>query len=274
MPAKKRKRGNINKVRGYLEGKKNSILEEISVLSYVTKPKLAGDQVDPRVVAYSDPNSHITEQYRALRTNIISLSPENPVRTFLVTSALRGEGKTISACNLGLIFSKEMEKKVILIDGDMRKSSIHRIFGLNKSPGLSEILSGQAIEDDFFHRPTVENLYVIPSGAPPANPAELLGSVKMKELVVKLRENFDWIIFDVAPILAVTDAGVLGKLLDGSIMVVKAGKTQAVDVERAYSLLLEANANPIGSILTSVVTYIPYYLYRYRYMYSTHYHGA
>ena len=272
--AEKQQKLSLRKVREYVQSKKSSLLDEISVLSYVTKPRRDQHEIDPRVVTATDVQSHIAEQYRSIRTNISSLSPEKPVRSFLITSSLRGEGKTISACNLATAFSQEVDKKTILVDADMRKSNIHRVFGLKKEPGLSELLTGKADLDDFIKKPVVENLYIISGGKAPANPVELLGSKRMKQMHERLREEFDWVIFDIAPILAVTDAGVLGSILDGSIMVVKAGKTQAVDVERAYSLLLEANAQPIGSILTGVITYIPYYLYRYRYMYSHHYYGT
>ncbi len=262
------------KIRSYFRNKKNALLDEMSVISYVTKPAAAGGEYDPRVVTLTDPKSHISEQYRSIRTNIASLFPENPVRAFLITSSLRGEGKTVTAANLAAAFSQEVGEKTILIDADLRKPNVHRVFHLDKDPGLSDILTGQEEVDRFLEKPAVENLYIIPAGKSPANPSELLGSARMEDLIGRLKEEFKWVIFDMSPILAVTDPGVLGNLLDGSIIVVKAGRTQAVDVERAYSLLLEANAKPMASILTGVITYIPYYLYRYRYMYSHQYYNA
>jgi len=265
---------NPGKILQYLRDKRNTILDEMSVISYVTKPYIEGEGVDPRVVTLNDPKSHISEQYRSIRTNITSLSPENPVQAFIITSSLRGEGKTVTSANLAMAFSQEVEKKTILIDADLRKPNIHRLYNVRKDPGLSDILSGTMEVDRFLEKPAVDNLYIIPAGKSPANPSELVGSTRMKELIARLKEEFQWIIFDMAPILAVTDAGVLGSLVDGSIVVVKAGRTQAVDVERSYSLLLEANANPMASILTGVITYIPYYLYRYRYIYSHQYYST
>ena len=273
MPEDKAK-FNLKAVKDYLQSKKDEVLTDVSVGSYVTKPRESESAVDPRVVVWADPKSHITEQYRSLRTNIISLSPESPVQAFLITSSLRGEGKTISSANLAMVFAQDTEKKTILIDADLRKPNLHRVFGIPREPGLAEILSERASLQDFIAKPMVDNLYVIPAGRAPANPAELLNSSRMQKLIAELRGQFNWMIFDIAPILAVTDAGVLGSLLDGSLMVVRAGKTQAVDVERAYSLLIENKAKPIGSIMTAVVTYIPYYLYRYRYIYSRHYYGT
>ncbi len=262
------------KIREYFRTRKDNLLEEISVISYVTKPNRVEEGVDPRVVTLADPKSHISEQYRSIRTNIASLYPENPIRAFLFTSSLRGEGKSVTAANLATAFSQEVGKKTIVVDADLRKPNLHHIFNLEREPGLSDILSQGMEVDRFIEKPAVGDLYVIPAGKTPANPAELIGSGRMKELIARLKNDFDWVIFDMAPILAVTDAGILGSMVDGSIIVVRAGRTQAVDVERAYSMLLEANAKPMASLLTSVVTYIPYYLYRYRYIYSHQYYNT
>ena len=261
-------------VKRYLQVKKASITEDINVISYTTKPRGGENEIDPRVVAYIDPSSHIAEQYRSIRTNIISLSPDNPICSFCVTSSLRGEGKTITAANLAATFARDLEKKTILIDADMRKPNIHKVFNLSRGPGLSEILNGKVEVSSLLDRAMISNLSIITAGSLPKNPTELLSSSRMENLLKQLREQFEWILFDISPILAVTDPGVLGKRLDGTLLVVRAGKTQAVDVERAYSLLLEANANPLGSIMTGLVTYIPYYLYRYRYIYSQSYYGT
>jgi capsular exopolysaccharide synthesis family protein len=273
MPEEKNK-FTLAKLREYLQSKKDEVMTDVSITSYVTKPRAGDGSVDPRVVVWADPKSHISEQFRSLRTNIMSLSLENPLQAFLVTSSLRGEGKTISSANLATVFAQDTEKKTILIDADLRKPNIHRVFGIPREPGLTEILNGKASLEHFTAKPRVDNLYIIPAGQGPSNPSELLNSSQMQKLIADLRTQFNWMVFDIAPILAVTDAGVLGGHLDGSLMVVRAGKTQAVDVERAYSLLIENKAKPIGSIMTAVVTYIPYYLYRYRYIYSRHYYGA
>jgi len=273
MPEEKN-RFTLAKLRQYLQAKKAEVLTDVSITSYVTRPRGGDSSVDPRVVVWADPKSHISEQFRSLRTNIMSLSPEKPIRAFLVTSSLRGEGKTVTSANLAMVFSQDVEQKTILIDSDLRKPNIHRVFGVPREPGLSEILTGKVSLEHFTAKPRVDNLYIIPAGHAPANPSELLNSSQMQKLIADLRCQFQWMIFDIAPILAVTDAGVLGRHLDGSLMVVRAGRTQAVDVERAYSLLIENRANPVGSIMTAVVTYIPYYLYRYRYIYSRHYYGT
>jgi capsular exopolysaccharide synthesis family protein len=264
----------VDKIRQYFQARKASLLQDINVISYVTKSVPSAGGIDPRVVTLADSKSHISEQFRSIRTNIASLAPEDPIRAFLITSALRGEGKTVTAANLASAFSQEVGKKTVVIDADLRKPNLHKIFNLEREPGLTDILAREMAVERFTGSPCVGDLYVIPSGKAPANPAELIGSDRMRDLIARLKEEFDWIIFDMAPILPVTDAGILGAMLDGSLLIVRASRTQAVDVERAYSMLLEANAKPIASLMTGVVTYIPYYLYRYRYIYSHQYYNA
>jgi len=258
----------FGRLKSFILEKQRSLKEEISAQTYIADTKGTEEGIDSRLVAFTDPTSHVAEQYRSLRTNLCSLSPDNPLQAILVTSSLRSEGKTISACNLSFSLAQDREKRVILVDGDMRKASIHKLFNISKEPGFSDVLSRGYSIDRFIDKPICGNLYVVPAGKAPANPSELLTSSRMKSLLADLRSKFDWIIFDIPPIIAVTDASVLGAQLDGTLLVVRAGRTQAVDVERAYSLLKEAHARPVGAILTNVVTYIPYYLYRYRYIYA------
>jgi capsular exopolysaccharide synthesis family protein len=206
-----------------------------------------------------------------MRTNLRSLSPDKPMHSFTVTSALRGEGKTITTCNISLAFAQESEKKVLLVDADLRKPAVHKIFNIPKEPGLVEILLDGFNEEYFMQKPYLSNLYIIPAGRTTPSPSELLSSQKIKELIIRFKEKFDYLFFDCPPIIPVTDASVLGSQVDGTILVVRAASTGALDVERAFSLLKEGNANPVGAVLTNVVTYIPYYLYRYRYVYVNKY---
>ncbi len=260
----------LRDLRTFLENYKKRILEEFSTGTYVAKSE-ADEKIDPRLVIYTDPKSHVAEQYRIMRTNIKSLSPDRNIKSVVFTSALREEGKTITSCNISFCFSQEPERRVILLDADLRRPGIHKIFNIKKTPGLSEILRGSAQLEDFLREPAFKNLYIVPAGDTPPNPSELLGSSKMRTLIENLRERFDYMFFDCAPIIPVTDAGVLGSLCDGVILVVRASSTGALDVERAYSLVKEAGAKPLGAVLTNVVNYIPYYLYRYRYIYVNKY---
>jgi len=250
---------------------KTKLLDEIGSTTYIVKEERNADGVDGRAVVFSDPKSHVAEQYRILRTNLRALSPDRPFKSFAVTSALRGEGKTVTSCNLSLAFAMEPEKKVLLIDSDLRKPGVHKMFNIPREPGLVEVLLHQADALDIIEQPAVGNLYIMPAGKMPPNPSELLNSNKLKELIVEFKQKFDYLFFDCPPIIPVTDAGVLGSQVDGTVLIVRAASTGALDVERAFSLLKDANATPVGAVLTNVVTYIPYYLYRYRYVYVNKY---
>jgi succinoglycan biosynthesis transport protein ExoP len=258
----------LGKIKNFFLQKQKSLKEEITTQSYVADADPTDEGIDSRIVVYSDPTSHVAEQYRTIRTNLLALSPDKPLQAIQITSSLRSEGKTITSCNMAFALAQATEKKTLLVDADMRKAAIHKLLNFPKEPGLTEILTKDFDVDHFIQRPVAGGLYVIPAGKAPANPSELLSSSRFRKMLVKLRTEFDHIIFDISPIIPVTDASVLGKQLDGTLLVVKASRTQAIDVERAYSLLKEAQAKPVGAILTGVVTYIPYYLYRYRYIYA------
>ena len=258
----------LSKLKTFFLEKKKGLQEEITTRAYVADADPTDEGIDSRLVVFADPSSHVAEQYRTIRTNLLSLSPDSPLQAIQFTSSLHSEGKTITTANLAFALAQEHDKKTILIDSDMRKPAIHKLMNIPKEPGLSEILTKDYDFENFIQKPLAGGLYVIPAGKGPANPSELLSSTRFRKTLARLRTEFDYILFDVSPVIPVTDASVLGKLLDGTILVIRANRTQAVDVERAYSLLKEAQAKPIGAVLTCVVSYIPYYLYRYRYIYS------
>ena len=258
----------LNKLKAFFLEKKRGLQEEITTRTYVADADPTDEGVDSRLVVFADPSSHVAEQYRTIRTNLLSLSPDKPLQAIQFTSSLHSEGKTITCANLAFALAQESEKKTVLVDADMRKPTVHKLVNISKEPGFSEILSKDYDLEQFIQKPVAGGLYVIPAGKGPANPSELISSTRFHKTLARLRSAFDYILFDVAPIIPVTDASVLGKQLDGTVVIVRANRTQAVDVERAYSLLKDAQAKPIGTVLTCVVSYIPYYLYRYRYIYS------
>ncbi|VAX37361.1 Tyrosine-protein kinase EpsD [hydrothermal vent metagenome] len=226
--------------------------------------KIGESNVDPRIVTYFDPKALITEQYKILRTNILSLNKSKPPKTIVITSSLHSEGKTITSLNLAVALSQAIHKpKVLLVDADMRKGRIERYLGVDQKEGLSDILSGQKnIEDVVFHLDT-ENLTFISSGEVPENPAELLSSNKMKQFLSQTRAQFDFVIIDTPPIIAVTDSGIIGAQADGIIMVVQAGRTQRGIVRRAQELLYQSHSKVLGQVLTNIEYHLPEYIYRY-----------
>lgn len=262
---------NLLRIKSFLSEYKQKLLDEIGPTTYIVKREKSDDGIDSRVVVYIDPKSHVAEQYRIMRTNLCSLSADKPLYSFVITSALRGEGKTLTVSNIAVAFAQQLGKKVLLVDADLRKPNLHKIFNIPKEPGLVELLLEEANVDGFFTKPVLPNLYIVPGGRTPPNPSELLSSQKAKDLIQVFKQKFNYLFFDCPPIIPVTDAGVLGSQVDGVILAVRAASTGALDVERAFSLLKEANANPAGAVLTNVVTYIPYYLYRYRYVYVNRY---
>lgn len=239
-----------------------------TVHGYIAIPKV-DSKVDPRVVAFHDPTAPVSEQYKILRTNILTLGAKRNLKTFVVSSTIHGEGKTVTATNLAFTLAEDLNaKSVLLIDADLRKGRVSRFLGLGPRPGLSDLLTNGTPLHETLVDIGVKNLTVLPSGKSPKNPAELLGSVKMKHLITELKGKFDVILFDTPPIMSVTDPGVLGAQSDGVFLVIQAGRTQRGSIHHAERLLSQAHARLLGYILTNVEYHLPEYLYRYvdRYM--------
>lgn len=197
-----------------------------------------------------EPKSIISESFRILRTNLQYSSLDKKHKVIVITSSNPGEGKTTIASNLALTLAEE-EKKVILIDCDLRRPYIHRIFKISNANGLSQVLLG-AKNLDTASTKYKENLSILTSGYIPPNPAEMLASEKMSKLLYKLREEFDYIILDTPPVLLVTDSQILSTKADGTILVVRSEKTKKVEVKDSIGLLKKVNANIIGTVLNCI----------------------
>lgn len=227
--------------------------------------KTVESNVDPRIIAFYDKISPVTEQYRTLRTNLVALSTAaKPIKLVTITSSTHGEGKTISAVNLAITMAQDLDSKsILLVDADLRRSKVTRYLGIPAHAGLAEILSGKTDVEVNLLNVGIPNLTIMPAGKAPSNPAELLGSAKMKELVNKLKARFDFIIFDSPPVVPVTDVGIFGGYMDGVIMVVQANRTQKGVIRHAQGLLQQAQIDLLGYILTDIRYHIPAYIYRY-----------
>jgi len=236
--------------------------------TYIVKKEKTAEGIDGRIVSYVDKTSYIAEQFRVLRTNLYSLSPENPLKTIAITSTQAEEGKTITVSNMAITLSLDTEKKVVLIDADLRRPTIHRIFNISRKPGLSDLLLDKIDIELLIKKPVVGNLYIIPSGTIVSNPSEILNSAKFQDTINKLKEKFTYILFDTPPVLNVTDATVLGAYCDGVFLVVKAGVTQKNLIEEAFNSLINAQVKPRACIATNM-RILPseyyYYLTKYRY---------
>lgn len=238
---------------------------------YIATPKKGGE-IDARVVTYHDPHAPISEQYRILRTNIQRLTPENPPRVIAVTSALHQEGKTTTVVNLGVIMAQDLHKKILLCDCDLRRPTIHKIMGIEVNKGITDFLLRDASIESILYTGKIDNLTILPCGRRPPNPAELLGSNKMKELVEELRTRFDYILIDTPPVLAITDSGIISALVDGVILAIQAWRTQREAILRSQILLNSVHAKILGFVLTNVERFIPKYLSHYGYGYQYGYY--
>lgn len=202
------------------------------------------------LIVENKPRSVAAESYRTLRTNIQYSSFDEECKSIVITSSEPGEGKSTTAANLALSLAQG-EKKVILIDCDLRKPSIHKKFKISNLTGLSDVLIGQKKLIQVLKRHG-DNLLLLTSGKIPPNPSEMLGSKAMKNLLKELRENFDYIIIDTPPVQAVTDSQVLSTEADGTLLVIKAEKTKKDSVHNSINLLRKVNANIIGTVLNGV----------------------
>ena len=207
------------------------------------------------------PKSITAEAYRTLRTNIQYSSFDKEVRVIVVTSSEAGEGKSTTAGNLAISFS-QAQKKTIMIDCDLRKPSLHKKFRISNMVGLSDLLKGRESLKEAVHKYN-DYLDILTSGKVPPNPAEMLGSRSMENLLEKLKEEYDMIIIDSAPLQAVTDAQILSRKADGTIIVVRAEKTKRDSVIQAKELLKKVDANILGIVLNGVENIRKKYYYYY-----------
>ena len=207
------------------------------------------------------PKSISAESYRTLRTNIQYSSFDKEIRTIVVTSSEPGEGKSTVAGNLALSFA-QAEKRTIIIDCDLRKPSLHKKFKVSNLYGLSDVLIGNEKIDKALvkHSPY---LHILTSGKIPPNPAEMLGSKIMNKLLNELRDVYDIIILDSAPLQAVTDAQILSTKADGTILVVRAEATKRDSVIQAKQLLEKVGSNILGIVLNAVEDRKKKYYYYY-----------
>jgi succinoglycan biosynthesis transport protein ExoP len=227
----------------------------------------------PSLVTYARPRSEAAEAYRSLRTSILLSAYGAPPKVILVTSALPQEGKTTISANSALVLAQR-GGRVLLIDADLRRPGIDSLFGFRSRGGLSTLISGgDKIEDVVVPFKDVPNLWILPAGLIPPQPAELLGSNVMKDHIARWRNEFDHIIIDTPPCLSVTDAILLSPEADRVILVARAAKTRKIALRRACDLLLQVNANVMGIVLNALdMNSVEGYHY-YGGQYSDHYYS-
>ncbi len=227
-------------------------------------------QLSRRLVAHFRPKSPISEAYRTIRTNIQYSRADDPIRSLLITSPGPGEGKSTTAANLAITFA-QLGYKTLLVDADLRRPVMHRVFGLDRNKGLTNCLVGREQLESVVNSTEIENLFVLTCGPLPPNPSEMLGSEAMKRLLSEASQKFEAVVLDSPPVLAVTDAAVMSTETDGTVLVVRAGKTDRQATVRAHESLRKVGAHVLGGLLNGVRVENLYgsYYYYYHYYYYT-----
>ena len=200
------------------------------------------------LITLVDPSSPVSEQYRTIRTNIqFASSIDRKLQTLVVTSSGPSEGKSTTAANLAVVFAKSGQR-VLLVDADMRKPTVFKTFQLTNEIGLSTVLSTGKNVDVAAQKTSVENLSVLTSGPKPPNPSELLGSIRMDQVIKEARNLYDIIIFDMPPVVAVTDAQIMSSKVDGTLLVIRENVTKKESITKAKELLQLVNARVLGVV--------------------------
>ena len=207
-------------------------------------------QTPSSLITLSEPRSPAAEAYRTLRTNIDFSGVERSIHTLLVTSVASNENKSITVANLAVSLAQG-DKKTILVDADVRRPALHTIFGLNNDRGLTSLfIDAKGPIEPALQAVNVPNLQLLTSGPLPPNPAELLGSQRMLDVIETLKSRANIVLFDAPPVIAVTDASVLGTRVDGVLLVVQAGQTRREQAKRAKQQLEKLHIRVVGAVLS------------------------
>jgi receptor protein-tyrosine kinase len=229
--------------------KDRETLEEITGVGLAGSIPLDKERRNEPAKSFDKDNSGIAEAFRKLRTNLQFLAVDNPPRVIVVTSSMPNEGKTTTAINIALALA-EAEHNVVLVDGDMRRPMLDKHLDLVGSVGFSTVLSGRASLSDVMQKTIFPRLTVLTSGAVPPNPSELLGSLAAQKVLGEMRANFDYVIVDSSPLLAVTDAAILAAGSDGALIMARFGQTKREQLAHAVGHLKEVGAPLLGAVFT------------------------
>ena len=236
--------------------------------------KFSGDNdYRSRLITHFKPRSPISESFRSLRTNLDLALPDKKIKSIVVTSGGAQEGKSTVISNLAITFA-QLGMKVLLVDADMRKPMVNKMFKTSKKPGLANLITKRAKLDDAIRKTEIDNLDVIPAGTLPPNPSELLGSDSMIEIFEEMKSRYDKIFFDAPPLMAVTDSAILGALTDGVLLVSRAGVAQSEVITHLKQEMNNSNIRIVGTVLNDVNpknTSSGYYYYYQRYYFDKYY---
>ncbi len=251
--------------------KDRETLEQIAGVGMVGSVPLDKDRREQPAISFDTDNSGIAEAFRKIRTNLQFLAVDNPPRVIVVTSSAPSEGKTTTAINIALALA-EAEHNVVLVDGDMRRPSLAKYLDLVSSVGFSTVLSGAAPLADVLQQTKYPRLTVLAAGPTPPNPSELLGSQVAGKVLEDLRSQFDYVIIDSSPLLAVTDGAILATQADGTLLIARFGETKRDQLAHATGILNDVGAALLGAVVTMTPTR-GNSAYSYSYSYSYSYYG-
>jgi polysaccharide biosynthesis transport protein len=230
--------------------------------------EITQEGISEELVLIHSPKSTASESFRGIRTGILFSSADTPPQVILITSAAPSEGKSSCAANIGMTLAMA-GSKVVILDCDMRRPRMHKIFNCPRDIGISSVLVGTSPLSDVVIHTMVENLDLIPCGPIPPNPSEIVGSKKIKQLIDVLRKNYQHILIDSPPITAVTDAVLLSQASDSVLLVIRVGATPKPVVQNGIEQLKNVNAHIMGAILNAIKTGSDsYYYYQYYYYYG------
>jgi protein-tyrosine kinase len=211
---------------------------EVLVTTALAPGRVVQDtRLDPLLVAAHSPGARASEQYRALRMRVAHADHASPARVLLVTSPGRREGKTVTAANLALTMAQDFQRRVCVVDADLRHSRLHRLFGLADGPGLTDVLTGRTELGDALTLLEDQQMTLLPAGSATAHPAELLGGAAMRDAIERLRTNFDRVIIDAPAAAPLADLGILAPLADRAVLVVRAGQTTKPAIQEAVAII-------------------------------------
>lgn len=224
-------------------------LEEVAGVGVVGVIAFDKRRREDAAILFERDNSSVSEGFRKLRTNLKFLSVDDPPRLIVVTSSVPNEGKSTTSINIALALA-EAEHNVLLVDGDLRRPSIEKYLDVVGAVGLSSVLSGASPLNDALQKTKFPRLTVLAAGATPPNPSELLGSMSARKFLGEMRSQFDYVIIDTPPLLAVTDGAILAAEADGALLLVRTGKTKRDQLKHAINILNDVGANLLGTVLT------------------------
>ncbi|MEO6593773.1 MAG: CpsD/CapB family tyrosine-protein kinase [Planctomycetota bacterium] len=213
---------------------------------------IVDQSVNPYLVLFHEPIGYRAEQIRALRNRLVAMNPDGEPKTLVVSSAVRGEGKTVAALNLAMSFAELERQQVVLVDADLRRSSCERYLNLNPEPGLVDVLLGRASVEKVLRPAGFRQLMLLGSGSPVANPAEVLSTSRLDELFHRLKERFQYVVIDTPPVLPSTDAGVLASRADGTLMVVRLEHSLKKQTREAVRVVQDMGGNVLGCFVTEL----------------------